>query len=63
MPGSGTQGNGMSTGTRLAIFTVLAGATAAGVAGALLRRNRRETVVAEKDLGPKSTFTAASARR
>lgn len=54
MPGSGTQGNGMSTGTRLAIFTVLAGATAAGVAGALRLRNRRRTAIAEKDLGPKA---------
>ncbi|GAB4055410.1 hypothetical protein [Catellatospora paridis] len=54
MPGSGAQGNGMSVGTRLAIFTVLAGATAAGVAGALRRRHRRDTVIAEKDLGPKS---------
>lgn len=55
MAGSNTQGNGMSVGTRLAIFTVLAGAAAAGLAGALRRRSRRETVIAEKDLGPKST--------
>ncbi|MBV1850581.1 hypothetical protein [Catellatospora tritici] len=55
-----TQGNGMSVGTRLAILTVLAGATAAGVAGVLRRRNRRETVIAEQDLGPKSTDLSRS---
>ncbi|WP_155370817.1 hypothetical protein [Catellatospora vulcania] len=49
-----TQGNGMSVGARVAVFTVLAGAAAAGVAGALRRRNRRDLVIAEKDLGPKN---------
>ncbi|MFC7243053.1 hypothetical protein ACFQO7_11260 [Catellatospora aurea] len=63
MPGNGTQGNGMSTGTRLAVFTALAGATAAAVAGALRLRNRRQSVIAEKDLGPKAGREAARAMR
>ncbi|MEV0458801.1 hypothetical protein [Catellatospora methionotrophica] len=45
----------MPVGARLALFAALAGAAAAGVAGALRRRNRRDTVIAEKDLGPKGT--------
>ncbi|GHJ43586.1 hypothetical protein Cs7R123_09280 [Catellatospora sp. TT07R-123] len=58
MSGNGTQGNGMSVGARVAILTVLAGVAAAGVAAALRRRNRRDAVIAEKDLGPKSVDAA-----
>ncbi len=54
----GTQGSGMPMGARLAIFTVLAGAAAAGVAGALRRRRRRDTAIADKDLEPRSTGPA-----